>query len=68
MSNQKDRPLLVFRVLAKHRRALGDIARLEGESMATVVRRLIKQEAIRRSLWPADLKGVAGDDGDVQKE
>jgi hypothetical protein len=60
--------LLVVRVLPRHKHVLGDIARLEGESMATVVRRLIRQEAIRRSLWPADLKGVAVDEGDVRKE
>jgi hypothetical protein len=68
MSGKAEKDLLVVRLLPIQKRCIAQIAGMEGESMATVVRRLIKQEAIRRSLWPADLRGVAGDDGDVLKE
>jgi len=43
---------LALTVLKRDKEALRRIAAAEGEAMAVVVRRLIRQEARHRGLWP----------------
>jgi hypothetical protein len=44
---------LVVQVTARHKVALGQIARQDGEPAAAVLRRLILTEAQERGLWPS---------------
>jgi RNA polymerase-interacting CarD/CdnL/TRCF family regulator len=44
--------ILAVTVLPVHREALKRLAADEGEPMAAVVRRLIREEAQRRQMWP----------------
>lgn len=53
MQHKKD-DRLVLKVLASDKTALRRLAEAEGEAMAVVVRRLIREEAKRRHLWPLD--------------
>ena len=43
---------VVLRVLPSDKAALRGLAEAEGEAMAVVVRRLIREAAHRRGLWP----------------
>jgi hypothetical protein len=45
---------LGIKVLPMHKRALEAMALTEGEPVAVVLRHLIRAEAERRGLWPAD--------------
>ena len=47
----KTEPLNV-KVLPEHKQALRALARLEGEPMSVVLRRLIKQIAQEEGVWP----------------
>lgn len=43
---------LNIRVQTEHKKALRALARLEGETMSVVLRRLIRQAAQERGVWP----------------
>lgn len=43
---------VTLRILPAHRRALAALARMEEESMAATIRRLIRLEAKKRGVWP----------------
>ncbi len=57
---------LSVKVLPEHKQAVEEMARAEGEAVATVVRRLIKSEAQRRGLWPSQIEPGQGC-GDAQR-
>lgn len=44
---------LGFKLLRRDKEALRRLASVEGEAMSVVVRRLIRNEARRHGLWPA---------------
>lgn len=44
--------LLNVKVLQEHKFALRELARCEGESMSVTLRRLIKDAALAKGLWP----------------
>jgi hypothetical protein len=50
MRTQSER--LNLRVLRVHKEALRKLARLEGEPMSVVLRRLIRQSALSKGVWP----------------
>jgi len=49
---QTDRASLTLKMLRRDKEALERLAALEGEPMAVVVRRLIRDAARDRGLWP----------------
>ena len=42
---------VTIQIPMKHRRLLELLAREEGESFSTIVRRLLRDEGVRRGLW-----------------
>ncbi len=57
---------LGIKVLPKHKWALEEMAALEGEPMAAVLRRLIRSEAERLGLWEcSDPEPAVGKDGEA---
>lgn len=57
---------LTVKLQPAHRTALENLARLDGESVAAVVRRLIRAEAQRRGFWPQPMP-AANSTGDVDE-
>jgi hypothetical protein len=49
-------------MLASHKTALEKLARANGEAMAVVLRRLIREEAERRGLWPDPTPQPSGEE------
>jgi hypothetical protein len=50
--------LLNIKVLPEHKIALKELAILESESMSVVLRRMIKQSAIEKGVWPSDVNRI----------
>jgi len=54
MIQRRPMRLLTVAVMGVHKRALERLAEQDGETQAVIVRRLIRQEAQERGLWPAE--------------
>ncbi|MHB0858022.1 MAG: hypothetical protein ACYC5M_10700 [Anaerolineae bacterium] len=58
MSDPEAMSILAVRVPPSHKAALATLAQLEAESIATIVRRIIRVEAMRRGVWPESITEI----------